>query len=238
MSDSATSSIMQLSKEEEQKCYYYIQAQARVAFSKMNRNSGIEIEDLIAIGYEVLDKARKSWNPEKNTKFNTYLTMLLQSRYYKEMARTHRKKRGGAGNKKEDIRFGRAERWENGEAEKEAAVHISIDSKFADGSDDHDKFPTLEIAAPSDNSAEYELLVEQVAKKFSPELKRIYKQMVDPDEELLKLAVERVKDTTKKCVVDTKLIAEYLHMDITKLRGMQRTIKDTVAAQFGYRVND
>jgi hypothetical protein len=232
--------LLPAASENDAKYHRFIQAQAHVAYSKANRNSAMEIEDYVALGYEVLEIAKKTWRPDQNTKFNTYFTLLLQNKFYKVIASTHRKKRGGAGNKAEDSRRGKGARWENGEAEAQAVQHVSL----TDSSDHDDSkgYGLLQVAAPQDNSAEYDLLIEQVGKQMPPALRAVYKQMVAPDEALIALAVKRVDSRTdpsklnSACVIDTKMMAQYLGMDLPKLRMLKRRVQGIVAKQMGVQI--
>lgn len=221
--------------ESDSKLHRYIQVQAHVAFSKANRNSAVEVEDYVAMGYEVLEKAKKTWKSNMNTKFNTYFTILLQRKFYHVVAASHRKKRGGAGNKAEDVRRGRGARWENGEAESQAVQHVS----FTESNDDERGHGLLQVAAPEDNSADYELLTEQLMKIMPKELRALYKQMVEPDEALKTIAVNRAdgkinptnRDTA--CVIDAKMMADYLGLDMSKFRSLKRRVQTVVSEHLG-----
>lgn len=208
----------------------YIEVQARVAFSKANRNSIMMEEDYEAIGLEVFEVAKEKWSPDGGSKFTTFFTLLLKNRLYKAVRSSHQKKRGGGGCKQDEIRFGNTERWENGEAQKSVAKMVSIDG----GSDDKDQNtadnPTVQIAAQMDNTVEYELLLAQMSKVIPQYLQTVFKQMVDPDPELLELAVAKYKDE-KKCRVDNELMAGYLKLDIPKLRTYQREVKEIIGKQ-------
>lgn len=207
----------------------FIAVQARVAFSKANRNSSVmEAEDYEAIGLEVLEVAKEKWNPEGGSKFTTFFTLLLKNRLYKAVRATHQKKRGGGGCKQDEIRFGHTERWENGEAQKSVAKMVSIEGSAEVAEDAGvSGSPSLQIAAPHDNTVEYEVLLEQVGKQLPERLRPVFKQMVDPDAELLELAVVKCKDE-KKCRVDSELMAQYLKLSMTELRGYQKEVKNMV----------
>jgi hypothetical protein len=188
----------------------------------------LEIEDFMSVGQEVLVTAKETWSPDKNAKFNTYFTMLLKRKFYKMMCATHRKKRGGAGSKEDDLRFGRSERWENGEAEKEVAQHVSIESPS--GYDD--KTGPLEIAVQTSNDAEYGILEKQVEKHLPESLRAVFRQMVNPDTELIERALTNAKNKNT-CQIDTKMMAEYLGMDVASLRVAKRKVQELVAKQLG-----
>lgn len=222
---------IQMTPELYRECMRFIEVQARVAFSKANRNSILEIEDYKSVGLEEFEIAKEKWKPDGGSKFTTYFTLLLKNRLYKLVRSTHQKKRGGGGCKQDEVRFGHTERWENGEAQKSVAVVVSID-KQGDEDADHNGSTNLQIAAPDDNSVEYELLLEQVGNLVPDHLRNIFKQMVDPDEELLQLAVTKYQGE-KKCRVDNELMAEYLKLDMAKLRSYQKQVQQIVAEHLG-----
>jgi hypothetical protein len=213
-----------------------IQAQAHVAFSKSNRAAGVDVEDFVSIGYEVYWKALRSWDSNKNTKFNTFLTLCLQRQFYKVNSKTMRKKRGGAGNKAEDKRFGREWRWtKNGTETTPELVKIHSLSISADDDRTSD-LDFIQIEAPENTAPEYELLVRQVAKLMSPADARVYKQMVDPDQKLLEIAAKAVLGhATRKCTISDDMLAKYLNLNKVELKAARERIKKIVAQQLGYQ---
>jgi hypothetical protein len=237
---------------DDSKLFHFIQAQARVAFSKVNRNAGMEVEDFIAIGYETLEKAKKTYRADNKTKFNTYFTMLLQRDFYHVIAASHRRKRGGAGTKEDDVRFGRAERWENGEAEKEVAYHVTLTEDEFEEDGKRCATAAFTLASPmgregfDSTTAEFNVLVEQIAKRIPADIRVVFKQMVSPDAELLALAAQQAgyvdKETQSavvtgesatRCTIDNQLMADYLHMDVAALRTAKKKVQSIVAKQLG-----
>jgi hypothetical protein len=197
----------------------FIMAQARVAFSKINRNAGLDIEDFVSIGLEVYEVACKTWDANKRTKFNTYFTLLLQNKFYKVMRGTHAEKRGGGGDKKKPM-----------------AKIVSMDEWM-------EEHPEKAMPGFTDQTAEYHILVDQIGKRIPSDLLRVYKQMVDPDEALLEIVAKRAgyqdKNTGEivegegRCTLDTKTVAEYLGMELTEFRNAKRKVQALVAVQMG-----
>lgn len=202
----------------------YIQAQARVAFGKCNRNSGITMEDLISIGNLELVKARESFDSTKNAKFSSYLTIRLQSRFYKVMRDTHAKKRGGAGCKQDDVRLGRGERWEN-EEEIQTAQHVSIDETVGDDMQ-------FQLPAPADHSAEFDLLIEQMMKLLPKCSRRVFKQMVDPDLELTAIA-HRNAQGKKSVNLTNQMVADYLGISLAEFKEHREVIEKIIGKALG-----
>jgi hypothetical protein len=208
----------------------HIQAQARIAFSKANRMSAMDLEDYVSIGYQVYWQAQKTWDSTKGTKFSTYLTLCLQRNFYKVNSKGMRKKRGGAGNKAEDQRFGRGKRWENGRTPP-GAVHVSIDVDVEEESSG----AIIQLESLCDNNAEYELLVEQVSRMIKDKSHQdylVFKQMVDPDSELLQMAADHAKKATnRKCIISEMMLANYLKMNKLELAEAVARIRTVVAEE-------
>lgn len=236
MSEQDLSQSVVISEQDVQR---FITAQARVACSKANRNAGLEVEDFVSLGYEVFVKAKSTWKADQNTKFSTYFTMCLQREFYKKMRDTHAKKRGGAGDKAADLRHGRSERWENGDAEKEVAHLISL--SVPTSTDNDGQHATIQLEAQTDTSVEYNLLIKQMMKVIPTTSRMVFKQMVDPDPELLEMAAKRVdahinpamKD--KPCAIDNQMLADYLKMDVSELRLHRRRIEILMKQKLGVR---
>lgn len=221
-----------ITEELHQKCMRYIAVQARVAFTKANHNSFMVEEDYAAIGLEVLEVAKEKWSQDGGSKFTTFFTLLLKNRLYKAIRASHQKKRGGGGCKQDEIRFGHTERWENGEAQKSVAKMVSIETSAEDADHSGGATTSLQIAAPSDNTVEYELLLKQMESLMPKNLQRVFKQMVDPDPELLEIAVIKYKDE-KKFRMDNEIVADYLKIDVSKLRTYQKEVKAIIGKHLG-----
>jgi len=207
---------------------HFIQAQARVAFSKTNRAAGYDMEDFISIGYAVYWKALQTWDAAKGSKFNTYLTMCLQRSFYKVNSKTMRKKRGGAGNKAEDYRFGRGYRWETDD-KPQGVIHISLCADIRDRDETELQLPTN-----TDFSPEYDVLLGQVEKLIPIEDHRVFKQMVDPDPELLEIAASYARESkTRKCTISLAMLQSYLKMSKAELNSAQERIRAIVAQHLG-----
>jgi hypothetical protein len=209
----------------------FIQAQARVAFSKSNRAAGLEVEDFVSIGYVVYWKALQTWDSTKNTKFNTYLTLCLQRMFYKVNSKTMRKKRGGAGNKAEDERFGRGNRWD-GKSPECAKIH-SLQISSDEESSDQD---SIQLEAITSTESEYDLLVQQVGKLMSASDLRVYKQMVDPDEQLVEIAAKAVEgQPNRKCTISDTMMAEYLKLSRQELVDAKHRVRECVGKHLNYK---
>lgn len=200
---------------------YFIRAQAQIAFSKVSRVSGLELEDLLSVGNQILDKARNTWRPDTPAQFNTYLTVLLKRDFFKIVRNSYAKT------------WYRVDKTlDSGEVIKEKIFvkPVSIDSSFF-GSDNKER-PSWELPTNTTIDPDYQILVDQVAKQLTCECRLVYKQMVDPDPELLQIAADKAdptKSTSKrnisKCILSPEMIADYLGMDMNTFSECQAKIK-------------
>jgi DNA-directed RNA polymerase specialized sigma24 family protein len=191
----------------------YISAQAQLAYSKINKTSCIDVDDLIAMGMMVYFKALDKWNPEKS-KFDTFLINCLKNDYYKTVRDSFTQRRGGLGTQ-----------YNNGKEQTMQIIsNISIDY-LADNSENNHK--NIQLIANEDTDVEYGLLLHQICKKLPKHLRRQFAQMTDPDKELIDLAHQ--KSVGKgKCDIDDKLMAEYLGIPVAKVRENKLAIKSVI----------
>lgn len=191
----------------------YISDQAQLAYSKINKTSCFDVDDLIAMGMMVYFKALDKWNPEKS-KFDTFLINCLKNDYYKTVRDSFTQRRGGLGTQ-----------YNNGKEQTMQIIsNISIDY-LADNSENTQK--SIQLVANEDTDVEYDLLLNQIYKKIPKHLRRQFMQMTEPDKELLELAHK--KSTGKgKCDIDDKLMAEYLGIPVVKVKENKLAIKNIV----------
>ena len=190
----------------------FVQAQAVVAFSKANKNSGFDLNDFIQVATIAAWRAKEHYKSTRGASFNTYLTGVIKNDLYKIVRASHYKKRGGGGAAEDAKRFGRNSLCESAQV-------INIDEYVATGG---------AISAPVENETEYNLLVEQVKRRLPEECWSVYKQMVDPDEQLLKIAVEKCKNKNQ-FKIDKQTLADYLHLSRSQLTSIEEQIRTIVS---------
>lgn len=194
----------------------YISDQAQVAYSKINKNSFLDTDDIISLGMEVYFRVKDKWNPEKSA-FDTFLINCLKNDFYKVVRDSYAKCRGGLG-------FTYVSGKDTGHS---VINNVSIDSNKYDDEDGR-----IALTAKEDSEVEYNLLCNQIAKNIPEHLKTQYKQMTDPDEELLIRANDACKGKNR-CNVDDKMMAEYLGFSMKQFKSNKENIRKIISDLMG-----
>jgi DNA-directed RNA polymerase specialized sigma24 family protein len=201
----------------------YISDQALVAYSKINKSSYLDIDDLVNMGMEVYFNAVKKWNPVKS-KFNTFLINCLKNYYGNIVRNSFAQRRGGLGTQ-----------YENG---KEQTVHmisnISIEY-MAESKDDDGSRREIMLVANRETDTEYGILLRQIAKKIPSNLRRQFIQMTDPDKELIEMAYQKSVGKNK-CDINDRIISEYLGIPLKKVKENKLANEGIVAKIAGYNL--
>lgn len=184
--------------------YKRIVDQANVAIRKLNRNSYLTVSDLISEGLMTYVRALRSYNG-KDSAFETYLIHCLKGCFVKIIRDSFAKKRGGYGERRLN-HYGR----DRNDQELSFSVMVPIDE-------------TVQIADDRDDT-EYNILVSEVEQKLPKKLLPLYRQLTNPDPELIEKAHLASKDKNK-CVLTTNMIADYLGVSVSEVLATRRLIQ-------------
>lgn len=180
-----------------------IMDQARITFRKLNSNSYLTLDDLVSEGLTTYVRAMREWN-ENGSKFETYFITSLKGSYFKIVRDSYAKKRGGMGDKTIVKNYGFSEKGEP----IQVINNSSIDEIVNDMS--------IQLASAEDNEVEYGVLLNQVETSLPKHLIPVFKQLTDPDEELLEQA--RIANLGKRtCSISDSMLAKYLGITTKQL---------------------